>query len=170
MPLNKKELGRLSPEERIKKLRLMEEERRKEVNEIERLIKESMQEIKTEKLAEEIAPEQKAVDISKLFETAGGEKLERTAREEASPAAFTRSARGYQVLAQAEYDYTQAKKLYGVMSSGGSLTEEQRALVDQIGARRNIAESYLPVGEKLVRILDASRMILEKYRKETGLS
>ena len=63
MTIDKKELTKLSPEERIKKLKLMEEERKKEVNEIEELIKKSMHELKTDKIAGEIAPEQRAVDI-----------------------------------------------------------------------------------------------------------
>ena len=43
MTIDKKELSRLSPEERIKRLKLMESERKKEVDEIEELIKKSMQ-------------------------------------------------------------------------------------------------------------------------------
>lgn len=166
MALDKKELSRLSPSERIKKLKLMEEERKKEVTEIERLIKESMQELKTDKIAEEIAPEQRAVDITRLFE-AGGERLERTAREE-SPAALMKGTKGYQAFAQTYQDYSQLKKFYGIVSMGGSLTEDQRSEIGKIG-ERVIIDRYAPLGEETANILDASRVILYKLEKETGL-
>src|SRR3989338_8235542 len=107
MTIDKKELAKLSPEERIKRLKLLEEERKKEGDEIEQLIKKSVQEMKNDKLAGEIAPEQKAVDISRLFETRGGEKLERTARQEAPAAAFMKGTRGYQAIAQTYEAYSQ---------------------------------------------------------------
>ncbi len=168
MPLDKRELSKLSPEQRIKKLKLMEDERKKEVNEIERLIKESMQELKTDKLAEEVAPEQKAVDISRLFEAAGEEKLERTARQEAR-ASTTEGARGYNALVRIYQDYSQLKEFYGVVSTGGSLTQKQIATIGQIGERINTAERYMTEGEKAASKLDPSRIILYKLRKETGL-
>ena len=43
--INKDELRKLSPEERIKKLRELEEERKREIAEAESLINESMQEL-----------------------------------------------------------------------------------------------------------------------------
>lgn len=168
MPLDKRELIKLSPEQRIKKLKLMEDERKKEVNEIERLIKESMQELKTDKLAEEVAPEQKAVDISRLFEAAGEEKLERTARQEAG-AGTTEGGRGYNALVRVYQDYSQLKEFYGVVSAGGSLTQNQIAAIGQIGERINTAERYMTEGEKAASKLDPSRIILYKLRKETGL-
>lgn len=169
MTINKKDLARLSPEERIKKLKLMEEERKKEVDEIENLIRRSMQELKTDKIAEEIAPEPRAVDISRLFEAAGGEKLERTARQEAPPAALTKGARGYQALVQTYEAYSQLSKFYDIVSMGGSLTEEQKASIGQIGERINTAERYMTEGEKAASKLDASRIVLYKLKKETGL-
>lgn len=169
MPLNKKELSKLSPEERIKRLKLLEEEHKKEVNEIGRLIKESMQEIKTEKLAEEIAPEQKAVDISRLFETAAGEKLERTAREEAMAATFVKGARGYNPIQQVEYTYSQVNRLNSALSAYGSLNKEEKKLVGEIGERLNIAERYMTESEKVASKLNATKAVLYKLMKETGL-
>jgi hypothetical protein len=157
MPIDRRELTKLSPEERIKKLKLMEEERKKEVSEIEELIKKSMQELKTDKIAEEIAPEQRAVDISRLFE-AGGERLERTAREE-SPA-LAKGTKGYQAIVQTYETYSQLKAL------GSSLTNEQIA---DIRDRLNTAERYMTESEKAASKLDASRAVLYKLKKETGL-
>ena len=167
MPLNKKELSKLSPEDRIKRLRLMEEERNKEVSEIGRLIKESMQEIKTGKLADEIAPEQKAVDISRLFETTGEQRLERTARKEAPQA--IKGASGYQAITQAYEAYTQLQKLDSAFSIYGSLTQEQKALVGEIGERLNRAEKYMTESDKLASKLTAGRALLYKMAKQTGL-
>ena len=168
MSIDKQELSKFSPLERIKKLKLLEEERKKEADEIEQLIKKSMQELKTEKIAEEIAPELRPVDISSRFAETGEQRLERTAREEAPATALMKGKGGYQTFSQAEYDYSQAKKFSGFVSMGYSLTQEQVALVDEMGARRNVAERPMPVGEKLAKVLDASRMVLEKYRKEVG--
>ena len=168
MTLNKKELSKLSPEERIKKLKLMEEERKKEVGEIEELIKKSMQELKTDKIADDIAPEQRAVDISRLFETSGGQKLERTARE-APAVASMKGARGYQAIVQTYETYSQLKKLDKSLSAYGSLTEEEKSLIGKAGERINFAERYLPESEKVADLLNATRAVLYKLRKETGL-
>ena len=168
MPINKKEFAKLSPEQRIKKLKSMEEERKKEVTEIGRLIKESMQELRTDKIAEEFAPDQRPVDISKLFETTGEERLEKTAREEA-PTALMKGTRGYQAIEQLKYDYSQLKKLDMVLSTYGNLTEEQKRLVNEAGERLNMVERYMTEGEKYATILGAGRAIVQKLRKETGL-
>ena len=168
MTIDKKELARLSPEERIRRLKLMEGERKKEVDEIEKLIKESMQAIKTDKIAEEVAPEQRTVDISRLFETRGGEKLERTARKEA-PASLAKGAKGYQAIVQTYEAYSQLSKFYSVVSMGGSLNEEEKKIVGEIGERINVAERYMTEGEKAASKLDASRIVLYKLKKETGL-
>lgn len=167
MTIDKKELTKLSPQERIKKLRLMEEERKKEVGEIERLIRESMQELKIDKIAEEVAPEQRAVDISRLFETTGGERLERTAKQEAPQLA--KGTKGYQAIVQTYEAYSKLSKFYSIVSMGGSLTEEQVALIGQIGERITFAERYMTEGEKAASKLDASRAVLYKLKKETGL-
>ncbi|MBI4452815.1 hypothetical protein HY637_05265 [Candidatus Woesearchaeota archaeon] len=167
MTLNKSELSRLSPEERIRKLRQLEDERKKEVDEIGKLIKDSMQELKTGKLAEDIAPASKTVDISRLFETAGGEKLERTAKQEASSAA--KGTKSYQTFVQTYQDYSKLKNFYGIVSTGGNLTEEQIAAIGQIGERIGRAEKYMTESERTASKLDASRFVLYKLKKETGV-
>ena len=164
MPINKNELTRLSPEERIKKLKLMEEERKKEVTEIESLIKESMRELKTDKIAEEVTPERRAVDISSLFE-AGGEKLERTARDE-SKGAFM-GGKGYQALSQVYQDYSSLKKLMGYAATG-SLKEEHIAAVDAIGERLDKTK-YQSASSELANLVVASRAALHKLRKYAGM-
>ena len=168
MTINKKELTRLSPQERIKRLKLMEDNRKKEVDEIGKLIKDSMREMKTEKLAEQITPDQKPVDISRLFEQTGG-KLERTAKEGASAMALINGAKAYNVIVQSYKDYAKLKQFYGIISTGGALNEDQLASIGQIGERMNIVEKYLTEGEKTSSKLNPSRIILYKLRKETGV-
>ena len=167
MALDKKELTKLSPGERIKKLKLMEEERKKEVNEIERLIKESMRELKTDKIAEEIAPEQRAVDISRLFEANGEERLERTARKDAPRLA--KGTKGYQAIAQTYQAYSQLTKFYGKISMGAGLTVEEKEAINRIDEQIGVAERYMNEGEKAASKLDASRVVLYKLKKGTGL-
>ena len=168
MPLDKKELKKLSPEERIKKLRQLEEENKKEVAEIEELIKKSMQELKTGKLAEEITPEQRPVDIARLFETSGEQRLERTAKEGMPASAFTTGAKGYVTFSQAYESYQKLKGFDATVSMGSSLTEEQKAEVGRVG-ERVIADRYAPVGEETADLLNAGRAIFYKLEKELGL-
>ena len=162
--IDKKELTRLSPEERIKKLKHMEGQRKKEVTEIEKLINESMQEIRTEKIAEEIAPKQKAVDISRLFQNSNETKLEKTAGQSSQKAAT-----GYQTFAQTYNDYSILKEFHGVVAIGGMLSSDEKKLVGQIGERINVFEKYMSPSEKTANTLIASKMILYKLRKEIGL-
>ena len=165
MTIDKKELTKLSPQERIKKLKLMEEERKKEVDEIERLIRDSMQELKIDKIASDFAPEQKTVDISRLFESDAGENIESKARK--TPG-FAKGTKGYQAIAQVSYDYSQLKKFDGIVSMGYNLTNEQKAAIGKIGERVTI-DRYATIGEETASLLDASRATLYKLEKELGL-
>ena len=146
----------------------MEEDRKKEVNEIEELIKKSVHELKTDKIADEIAPEQRAVDISRLFETKGEDRLERTARQEA-PSNLMRGNRGYQAMVQTYQAYSQLTKFYGKISMGENLTAEERDTINRIDEQIGVAERYMTEGEKAASKLDASRAVLYKLKKETGL-
>jgi len=79
------EIKKLSPEERIKKLKELEEERKKEQEEANKLIQESIDEIKREELVKQIeVPEQEHVNIDDLF-AAESENLEQTVAREPTP-------------------------------------------------------------------------------------
>ena len=67
MTLDTDELKKLSPEQRVKRLKEMEQQRKSEMGEIESLIKKSMNEAKNDKIAEKVAPPPREVDITKLF-------------------------------------------------------------------------------------------------------
>jgi len=166
MHINKSDLNKLSPEERIKKLRLMGEERKKEVVEIGELIRKSMQELKTEKIAEEISPEQKPVDISSLFE-ASGENPERAAGKESIGAALMKGSKDYQTFVQAYQDYSSLKKLMGYAVTG-SLNEEHQAVIDEINERLDKTK-YQNIGAEIANILVASKATLHKIRKYAGM-
>src|SRR3989344_1370940 len=80
MKLDRQKLNSLSPEERIKRLKELEksveEEKKKQIDELTLMIKQSMQELRTGKLASEITPQQKKVEISELFERGNENSLE----------------------------------------------------------------------------------------------
>ena len=166
MSIDKKELKKLSPEERLKKLKLMEEERKKEGIEIEELIKRSMQEIRTEKTAEEFAPEPRVVDISRLFEATRDNRLERTAKKET---AASGNSKGYQAIVATYQAYSELKGMHTTVSMGGNLSNEDLTAIGQIGERLITAERYMSEGEKAASKLDASRAVLYKLKRETGL-
>ena len=68
MTTDLKEIKKLSPEERIKRLKKIEEENKKEINEAEKLIKDSIREINIQEEIKDLPiPQVKAVDIESLF-------------------------------------------------------------------------------------------------------
>ena len=164
MTIDKKDFTRLSPEDRIKKLRQLEEERKKDVNEIAELIKKSMQEIKTDKLAGEIAPEQKSVDISKLFE-AGGEQLEKTVNAERRLAQTGNP--GYRAIAQVYQDYSSLKKMAGYAASG-PLSQDQMEFINKVSERLDNVK-YENTSTEVANLLVASRAALHRIKKYAGM-
>ena len=168
MAIDKSKLERLSPKEWIDRLKELEkkldEKHKKEVEEIGTLIKRSMQQLRTEKLADKIAPEQKEVEMSGLFER-DNERLERTVNENA-PASM---GRDYHIISQVYQDYSELKAMEGIVSQGYNLTSSQRALVGMIGERINIVEKYMTDSEKTASVLNPSRAILYKIKKEVGI-
>ena len=167
MSIDKKELEKLQPEDRIKRLKHLEEQRKKDVAEIETLIKEYEKQIRTRKLADEIAPNQKPVIIADLFEVHAFNELENTARQEMPRF----SGKSVQYLAVQSYsDYSTLKEFYGIVSVGMRLSDEQLVAIGEIGERLNIAEKYMTDSEKTASKLDSNRVLLYKLMKETGLS
>jgi len=161
MAIDKKELSRLSPGERLKKLKTLEEDSKKEVDEIGQLIRDSLKELKTGKLAEEITPEQKPVDISSLFEASKG--LEKKANSETG----TKGKGDYQAFIQAYQDYSSLKKMMHYAASSG-LMEEQIQIIDKIGERLDKTK-YETVSAEIANIIVASRAALHKIKKYSGL-
>lgn len=161
--LNKREMQKLKPEERIKRLKQMEGERKKEVLEIEQLLKETDKELRIEKIAEENAPHPAAVDITSLFE-AEGERLERTLRKEVSEIPQNEN---YRAFSQAYDDYSRLKRAVGYAASG-ALNDEQREAIDKIGERLQRFK-YESASEEIANLVVASRAALHKIRRYAGL-
>ena len=158
----KKELKKLSPTNKVKKLKELEEKRKTEITEIEDLIKDSEKELKTEKVAEEIAPRPLEINIGRLFEEESG-SLERTAKE--GPRAA--ESREYIPFKQLYNDYTQLQSMV-YTSMAGHLTETQLEAVDKMGERLDRTK-YQTASSEAANILVASRSAFYKIRKYAGL-
>ena len=161
----KKELKKLRPDLRIKRLKELEGKRKSEITQIEDLIKDSEKDLKTEKVAEAIVPRQIEVDIRRLFEE-DGNRLEATARREA-PQAGKSSSRGYTPFKQIYNDYTQLQGI-AYASMMGTITQAQREAVDKIGERLDRTK-YEPSSREVANVLVASRAVLYKIRKYAGI-
>lgn len=130
---------KLSPSERIKKLKDLGEQKKKEIEEAENLIKESLSEIRTEELIRDMPPPQmRGVDITKLWdeEKPKDKKLEEKWLEdsvaEAKSALNEEQTRQYGMQlskAPTEDLYSRMKEIYGSVQNAGYMnTQEQRDL------------------------------------------
>ena len=158
----KKELKKLRPREKIKRLKDLGKKRKTEMTEIEELIKDSEKELKIEEVAEEVAPRSLEINIGRLFEEEAG-RLERTAKE--GPRAA--ESREYIPFKQLYSDYAQ---LQGIVytSMTGPLTQTQLEVVDRIGERLDRTK-YQAASSEVANILVASRSALYKIRKYAGI-
>lgn len=160
----KKELKKLKPSDRLKKLKELEGKRKAEMTNIEELIKDSEKDVKTEEVAEEITPQQEEVDIGKLF-TEEAEHLERTVKKEAPETEEERNA--YVPFKQVYNDYSTLQDItYASME--GSISSEQMAAVDKIGERLDRTK-YVSASSEVANMLVASRAALYKIKKYAGL-
>ena len=162
---DKEELNKLSLRERLRRLKQLEEDRKKEIEEIDSLIKDSQKKLRTEEVAEEVSPEEREVDISRLFKQEE-EELERTAREEAPSEEAEEGAR-YLSMQQAVDDYDELRELTYASIEGG-LNENQMEAVDKIGERLDRAK-YVSASKEVANVLVGSRAALYKIRKYAGL-
>lgn len=160
----KRELRKLKPGDRLKKLKKLGEKRKTEIDEIEDLIKDSEKDLKTDEVAEEIAPEQTEINITRLFEEETGQ-LESTVRKEAPET--EKEEQGYISIKQAYSDYSRLQDItYASMM--GPLTSVQADAVDRIGERLDRSK-YQSASKEAVNILVASKAALYKIRKYAGL-
>jgi hypothetical protein len=151
MPLNKEEFRKLSPEARIKKLKELEKESKKDLAEASDLIKRTEAEIETErKIPKMEGPKFEPVDISKMFESQEG--LEGTVRKEA-PAAEENAPIKYNASVIESFEQTTA---YPEHDDG---LADQKVKVDSI-------RSYESSTER-ADDLTASRSVLKHIKKYT---
>jgi len=168
------EIKKLSPSERIEKLKELEKKRKKEIEETELLIKESVEEIKQEQeLQEEIKSEEKLQkekldpdkndDLEELVEAAKQKILDEENYVNTQ----------YQVKLSMEPVsslYDMVKGVYQEVRGRGEMSEEQRQQIENISyamqTKTNAIDSgeYQTAGEKIEDILSASKSII-KYMK-----
>jgi hypothetical protein len=155
MTINKDELQKLKPAERIKKLKELEEQSKKEIEEAEDLIKKTEAEIERDSIAESVkVPEAKPVDISKLFEKPEG--LE--AQVQQAPITQEEGENKLYQLAQA---YEEAK---GMLYSEEPITEKQKIFLDQLGERLEKVK-YSSQADQAADLVVATRSIMYKIRR-----
>jgi len=151
--INKEELDKLPAAEKIKRLKELEAENRKEIEEAEKLIKETETEIEREGIAESVKiPETKPIDIGSLF--AEEESLESTVKKEAPE-------EDQGPLYQLAQDYEAAK---GIAYSGESLDENQLGWVDQLGERVEKIR-YHGTSEEIANLVVATKSLIHKIKK-----
>jgi transcriptional regulator with XRE-family HTH domain len=160
--LNRMELDELTPAERIRKLKEIETENKKEIAEAEKLIKQTENEIEKDNISESVKiPDAKPIDIDSLFQEPPS--LETTVREEAAPTEIKEESQLY-MLAQA---YEEAK---GMAYSDEPLNEEQMAWIDKLGERVEKA-SYHSFTTETADLLVATRSLVKKilkYQQQEG--
>jgi len=161
----KEELKKLSPKDRVKKLKELEEKRKQEINKIEELLKDSEKEAKTEEVAKEIVPEQTEVNIERLFKKEEEEALESTVRKEA-PDKDDKNIQ-YMSFNQAQDDYSTLKDI-GYATMSGPVTPAHMDAIDKIGERLEKIK-YQSASKEIADILVASRATLYKIKKYAGL-
>lgn len=149
------EIKKLSPEERIKRLKKLEEEKRKEIEEAQKLLKESAVELeREEKIKKEIPiPQVKAVDVGELF-TQEEKQIFATKRYEESKLSRAEEAPEEAPAAAAEKTLEEE-----VWKAQPELTQEQ-------------IEQQTQYGEKLAleqpgRLYEMAREAYDEF-KETG--
>ena len=159
MAIDKKELSKLDPQDRIKKLKEIEEQNKEEIAEIEKLIDENKSEIEqdiVEKRA--VIPEAKEINIDELFESPVS-RLEKTASEALSDEEEQKItyefAQAYEILKDTAYGDDEGKK---------DLLQK----VDRIGERLEKAK-YMSISEEASKMLTASQGVIYKIRKMAGL-
>jgi hypothetical protein len=160
----RKELTKLKPKDRLKRLKEVKQKRRTEIGQIEDLIKNSEKELKTEAVAKDITPEQPEINIARLFEEEVAE-LELTVREEAPNAEINQH--DYSAFRQAYGDYAQLKDIV-YASMMGPLNTSQLSTVDKIGERLD-KNKYQSQSSEVANLLVASKAVLYKIHKYAGL-
>jgi len=141
--INKEDLKGLGPEERIKKLKELEEEKRKEIEEAEKLINETIADMENEsRLASLAIPETPTVDIAELF-NAKGSDLESTVEIEMPGSASSEE--------QYKVDAGEAWSSYipGGDGDGGKVEETHADRMAQATQAQYLADVH--VGSKAVK-------------------
>ncbi len=172
MVLDTDELKKLSPEQRVKRLKEMEQQRKSEMGEIESLIKKSMNDAKNDKIAEKVAPPPREVDITKLFteEEKDWKQQDRKQVLEEQPAVkyLADTKYGGNLQKQIAQDYSSLKNMGYV--SPGSLSGSQIEQLDKIEQRLGMASYQTHAqSEKMAVMMSGSKEALHRIKQYAGL-
>ena len=174
MTVDTDELKKLSPEQRVKRLKEMEEQRKKEVGEIETLIKKSMNDAKNDRIAEKVAPPPQQVDITRLFteeekEWRGQDKRQ-SLDEQATVKYLADTSYRAGPTQQLAQDYSSLKKMLEGYISPGGLSESQRGQIESMEQRiGNASYQTHAQSEKMAIMMTGSREALHRIKKYAGL-
>ena len=153
--INKSELEKLSPAERIKKLKRLERENKKEIVEAEDLIKKTEAEIQREKITESVnIPETKTIDISQLFAP-----TESALEQAAEGAREMLTEDNVRYFVQNAYEGIK-EVLYGEMDN-----ESMMEKIDAIGEKLEKVK-YMHVSSEIANLAVASIGMIYKMRKD----
>ena len=169
------DLKKLSPGERIEKLRKIEDERKKEIEEAERLIKESVEEIKQEQeLRDEIEEEERLQkeELDKKKNDNLEVLIEETKQKIIDEEHYANTQ--YQVKLSMEplsNLYDKVKEVYQEVRGSGEINEGQKQQLENLSyAMHNKEEAidagdYNTVGEQIEGLLSASKRILNYMKR-----
>ena len=169
------EIKKLSPSKRIEKLKELEEKRKKEIEEAELLIKESVEEIKQEqKLQEEIEEEERLqkekLDLNKNNDL---EELVEAAKQKILDEENYVNTQ-YQVKLSMEPVsnlYDKVKEVYQEVRDSGEMSEGQKQQIENISyamqTKTDAIDSgeYKTAGEQIEDILSASKSIINYMKR-----
>ncbi len=175
---NLDDIKKLSPEERIDRLKKLEEDKKKEIEEAHKLIEESVGQIKKEEeLMEEIeTPKPKQVDITKLFE--GEEEslegvVEREKKELSEQELEQHRQYQHQLSKEAVGNlYDRVKDVYNQIKETGEITGDQQNQLNDINYAMQYKSKdiqsgvYKTAGDEINDIMTASKGILNYMRGE----
>ena len=154
MSLDNEALKRLPPDERIRKLRELEEESKKDLVDADKLIKESFEELRRDRVVEDTdVPESGPVDITHLF----SEEEAQQVIEKAAPEVEN------QVKYLVEKDYETLKEL-----SSEPMDAYNMHKVEEISERLDTVDPHL-LTKNVAHQLVASKGILYNIKKYSGL-
>lgn len=171
---NDDDLKKLSPQERIKRLKDLEEKSKKEIEKAQRLIKESEQEIAIEqKLKDVEIPQTSEIDVTKLFRKEE-ETLEQTVEKEKPKVSEEELKQQQQYLREIPTRRIEerAEYLQRRINETGYVNNDQAtemaAMYEEIREREDKIKqgSYRPVSSRVEQELDAAKRIAKQVLGE----
>jgi len=167
------EIKNLSPQQRIKKLKELEEKNKKEIEKAQKLIKENEEELAIEEKVKSMRiPAEQEVDVTKLFKK-GEETLEETVEKEKAKVSEEelKAQRDYLKSITTERIEERAQYLQNRVEERGYLTNDQmteaHAMYEEIRERQHDFRqgSYKPINEAVEEQLDIAKGILKRIYK-----